>query len=912
VIAVAALPEDSTVLAQLLTGDPAPEVRAAAAGRCVDLGVLADALRAEAAPQVQAIIASSLGRTLATTPDEAAVRALLAAQHCTDAVRAEVALHTHDAERHRLAIECIRDESVLVELALAAAQSSLRISAAERVHAPEQLRRLFDGAKDKDRGVARLARQRLDAIDHRVKQAAAADEILAQAEELVAQPGPIVMAVVDLDRRWNALDLGDDHTRRSRWEAVGELIQQRFEREREAQQAHTRFEQRLKAWLASLQSPPVAAALSAVRNEFLALQAEANQNNDDKALEKLTLAERQIARWEQAALALAAAEALVVEAEQLAAGTPIDDAQLPARWQALDMGVRTPALTRRFESALLAIERGRLAYLSATQQQQGAARQRLHELLHLAEQALAAGQLQDARGAADGARALKPGAGLLPKPTVQRLSRVVQQLVELERWQKFGQQTARVQLCERAEGLLRQKFAPAALAREVQQLRGEWKKLDEQHAGVPKSLWERFDRACETSYAPVARHFAELAALHKQARKQREDFIDAAAAHASALLVEPRDWRAIQQWVRDTEATWRGTTLGSVEPNAWKKLDARMRSTLLGLRETLSTALQQAKAERQALIAEADSLAAKALERDAPSQVRELQARWQAQSRSVPLAQRDERALWERFRTACNAVFEVRKKSSKDADERRNAQREGFSRLCEQAEQLSQATDVEEAQVRRTQRELQDQWRKALAEGGPVQSALEARFKSARTRVEEMLRRRTQAQEAAVWRTLLDKERLCAELDVLVSEEKDADRAAAAAESICQRWAALPPLPSAWEQRMTARRDTAQRALTDDESRDDHVAQIDECIASRRDALLEIELLLGLESPPDLQPQRLALQVRQLRDRFKRAASAGVSAADQLLLDWSATPGVADERDRQRCERIIASFEQRR
>jgi DNA repair protein SbcC/Rad50 len=292
-----------------------------------------------------------------------------------------------------------------------------------------------------------------------------------------------------------------------------------------------------------------------VREELITLRAVATLDNDAHALARLDQAERQIVQWEQAAPALAAAEALVVEAEELATGTPIDDAQLPARWQAVDLAARTPALTRRFEAALLVIEQRRLAYVRATQQEQGAARQQLHAALHEAEQALAAGQLQEARAAADRTRALKPLAGLLPKPSVQRLSRLVQQLVELERWQQFGQQTARVQLCERAEGLAQQGLAPVALAREVQQLRAEWKKLDEQHAGVPKALWERFDGACERAYAPAARHFAEQAAQHKQARKQREEFITAAAAHTPTLLGEPRDWRAIERWLRDTEST---------------------------------------------------------------------------------------------------------------------------------------------------------------------------------------------------------------------------------------------------------------------------------------------------------------------------------------------------------------------
>jgi hypothetical protein len=913
VVGVKALPRDSKALLQLLGADPSPDVRTAAATHCSDPAALAAALQAESEPQVRAAIAASLGKVLAATADDGLVRTKLAAPECTDAVRAQVALHTQDEERRRVAIDGISDENVLVKVALAAEHSSVRIAAAERVHAPEPLRRLLKGARDKDRGVARLARERLDAINQRIENAEAADAILKDAEALVAQPGPIVMAAVELDKRWKALVLGDDIDRRTRWEEIGRLMQQRFDRELAEQRTHAQFEQRLNSWLASLQSPPATAALPALREGLIALRAEASRDNDARALARLDQAEQQILHWEQAAPALAAAEALVVEAEQLATGTPIDDAQLPARWQALDLAARTPALTRRFEAALLVIEQRRLAVVRASQQEQGAARQQLHTVLHEAEQALAAGQLQEARAAADRARALKAHAGLLPKPTVQRLSRVVQQLVELERWEAFGQQNACIQLCERAEALVQQALAPVALAHEVQQLRAEWKKLDEQvdekRAGVPKPLWERFDGACERAYAPAARHFAEQAAQHKQARKQREEFIAAAAAHAPTMLGEPRDWRANERWLRDTESTWRGTSLGSVEPGTWKRLDARLKAALAPLHDALSAARHQARQEREALIAEAEALAAKATERDTPSHVKELQARWQVNAKAIVLQQRDERTLWERFRGACNAVFDARTGSRKAEDERRHAQRRTFEALCEQLEQLARSTDADEAQVQRAQRELQEQWRKATTESGPAPAALEARFKTARTNVEEMLRGRARASEAAVWQTLLAKEKLCEELDAIALKEGDADQAVA--ESVRERWSALPPLASDWEQKMLGRRDAALRALTDADARFDHVERIEDCAAARRDALLELELMLGIESPADLQPQRLAVQVKQLRDRFKRTAS-GTADGAALLLSWCTLPGVAEPRDLQRCERIVASLQRRR
>ena len=176
--------------------------------------------------------------------------------------------------------------------------------------------------------------------------------------------------------------------------------------------------------------------------------------------------------------------------------------------------------------------------------------------------------------------------------------------------------------------------------------------------------------------------------------------------------------------------------------------------------------------------------------------------------------------------------------------------------------------------------------------------------------MEELLRGRSRRLEAAVSQARLEKERLCDELDALVLREGDAD--AEAGERVRQRWSELPPLSPDWESRLAERRDAALRALADEDARYDLVERIGECAAERRDALLELELMLGIPSPADLHAQRLAVQVKELRNRFKRTASGGAASAPDLLLKWCALPGVVEPRDRQRCEKIIAGLERRR
>jgi hypothetical protein len=903
---VAALPADSGEIAQLLASDPAPEVRLAAAQRCSAYEPLAGALASETDVAVRTALNASLGAALAATPDDAGAAACLAAETCPDAVRIDVARKAESVERRRAALAHVRDEGLLVDLALTAEIAETRAEAAERVQSPEGLRKLAHVAKNKDRGVARHARQRIEAMTELAGQAESADAMLAELEALVGKPGPIVSAMVDLDRRWQALAVAGDDARIARWASARAAVQARFDREQDEQRGRAQFERRLREWLDALPSRRDD-AIDALRAEEAALRQTAQGFHHTAGVSMLEDAELRIGTWERERAAQAGAEALVVEAEQLAAGTSIDHADLPTRWAALDRGMRGPALTQRFEAAIIVIEQRRLAQIRATEQQASAARQHVHGLLHTAEQALAAGQLQAARAAADEIRVAKAAAGQLPKPTVQRLSRLVQQLTELERWESFGQRQARLQLCERAEALAAPGMEMARLAVDVQKLRAEWKALDAQHAGVPKAVWERFDGACERAYAPAARHFAEMAAQRKEARRKREEFIAAATAHVPTLLVEPHDLRAIERWLRETDKTWREGDLGSVEPGAWKKFDARMKAALLPLRDAVSAGRDRAKAGREALIAEAVALAARATERDSLNQVKALQAKWQVEAKAVPLAHRDERALWEAFRAACDAVFNARHAKRKEEDERKHGNRRALEEICVQLEALAHATDKDDAEVRRALREAQDQWRQQAGRPDPSMSAVETRFRNAKSAVEAMLSAHVRSRESAVWQTFAAKERLCEDLDRAVLGGAGAGDAPSETD-IVARWSALPSLPAASEAKLIARRDAALRALADAGAAADYTAKIEKGKGSRHEWLLELEMALKLDTPADLQAYRLALQVKQLKERFSSASSGGARTPADLLASWCAQPGVADERDRQRCERIVAAM----
>lgn len=865
---VATLDPGAPELSKLLVEDPAPQVRAAVARHMTDHAALQAAWQREPDAAVRGAIAAALFGTA----------------HCSDEMRAEIARHGADPQQRHAAIQAIQSEAVLVSLALDAQFSETRKAAAERVTGADGLRKLAEEASNTDRGVARIARQKLHTFEDQARLGAAADELIARAEALASKPGEILASVLELEQRWGSLQIAEDMPHAMRYAAARQALQPRCDQEQQERRERARFNDSWQQWIEALAPPASLDELAAKRTELAALRDEAQARAALLALDALGAAGQRLDAWQTDLQAQADAQSRVIAEQQ--AGQA---------------------------------EREHAATDAARQQQTAAARQAIHVALHAAERALAEGQLHVARAGANEIKPLRPLAGLLPQPTIKRIGQLMQKLGEMERWESFGQQSAREQLCERAEALAAAQAVappsdPVKTAQEVQKLRDEWKALDQQHAGkikVPQSLWSRFDGACTKAYAPAARYFAERTAQRKLAREQRELFITEQATQVSALLAaEPRDWRGIERWLRDIDQKWRGADLGGVEPKLRKKLDAKLREAIAPLRAALGAHHSTGKAGREALIAEAKALV-DAGGRDAMTKLKDIQARWQAHAKANAIAHRDERALWDQFRAVGDAIVSARNAERKKEDEHKHEGRRALDALCAELEALAQPGDSPDATVRGALRELDGRWhqaRRAMRSGDPALLRLESRFKSGKSAVEAMLRERERGRTAGLWQALLAKEKLCEALDRHI-----ADGAAGDALDTQSAWAAQPPLPAAWENKLAARRDAALNALADPDAREEYLAQIEQDTEQRRAELLQLELALGIDPPQQYQAARRALQLQQLKERFSSGAApaANNANASERLLAWCALPGVLETVDRERADRIFAAIARR-
>ncbi|AMM26053.1 DUF349 domain-containing protein [Variovorax sp. PAMC 28711] len=272
------------------------------------------------------------------------------------------------------------------------------------------------------------------------------------------------------------------------------------------------------------------------------------------------------------------------------------------------------------------------------------------------EQETAEGHGKASAGAAAALRAvLKQHGKLVESELEARVHAALIAAGELEGWQRWSADKVREDLVARAEGLLKRPEGQALGGRKMQEtlrtLRDQWKQADQ--GGVPNhALWKRFDEACNEAHKVVEAWLDKVRADAVEHRAHRIALIEEvkawAAAHAAGSDLKAHN-RALHQFAD----RWRDA--GHVGEKVFAELQPLWNDAFGAAREPFESAQKTSLDRRQAMISEATELGAQPMLRiDA---VKALQQRWQAEAQSVPLDRRQEQKLWDAFRAPIDEAF---------------------------------------------------------------------------------------------------------------------------------------------------------------------------------------------------------------------------------------------------------------
>ena len=292
-------------------------------------------------------------------------------------------------------------------------------------------------------------------------------------------------------------------------------------------------------------------------------------------------------------------------------------------------------------------------------------------------------------------------------------------------------------------------------------------------------------------------HEAEhRAAARAEAAEQREAIV----AEAEAIAAQPpgsTQWKTSGERMRALLDDWKqhqrtGAKLDkTTESGLWQRFSHARNSFDKNRRAwfaDLETTRADAKATKQALVTEAESLSASTDWAPTARAFKQLMDRWRAAGRA---SRADDDALWERFRAAQDAFFTAKDQVAAAEDEEFRANLAVKEEILLEAETLLPVTDVEAAKA--TLRGIQDRWEAA----GKVPRADLERVEKRMRRVETAVReadeqrwKRTNPEVAARARSMVDQ--LEASVAAIEAEVASADAAgdAPAAEAARARLAA--------------------------------------------------------------------------------------------------------------------------
>jgi len=226
---------------------------------------------------------------------------------------------------------------------------------------------------------------------------------------------------------------------------------------------------------------------------------------------------------------------------------------------------------------------------------------------------------------------------------------------------------------------------------------------------------------------------------------------------------------------------------------------AGLRDRLAALTSSLSEAtaqeaqqakelVEQAIAERTALVERAEAIAARDLSKvqwkQVTAELTELFETWQAQQQSGPrLSKGISQQLWKRFRDARSTVDKARRAFYSELDDAHKTARDAKTRLVERAEALA-PRGVDGIP---SYRSLLDEWKNAGRAGRKADDALWARFKAAGDALYAARAEQAAAEEADSAPKIEARQALLEEAKA-VADERDIKRARALLTRIQRQW----------------------------------------------------------------------------------------------------------------------------
>ena len=751
-------------IASFAREDESPKVRRAAVGKLMDPSVLALVLRDDADAAVRGHAASML-RDIALEAFEETSEAdsLAAVEALADPkILSHVAKQSTRATVAELALGRIADARTIGGIARQAALEPIRLAAFALLADREELLAVAMNSGFRDTAVAAVDRLTdradLEQIAERSNNKNAAKRartILREADERAAAEQAVAEASASADSAAeHPADEGADQARRielARFEE--ERTREETERARIQADAARQRDEQLAAERAASEEAAAERARQAAEQRHarlveLVTEIEAAAADDDlrSAKRRHGLVQRE---WRALTGSQAQADAGSSGPSEGAhhvanpseAGPDIQSAMVPEEQLAARYAAAHARLTSRDADAAEADRRARREALV-----------RLTQLLDRVE--LLAGKDDLTSKAAE--RALRDVRSMLghvpPLPSKQdydaavrrlkaaqaALTPKLQEIREIEGWQRWANVGLQEQLCEKMEALASVESAEE-IATRIRDLQQQWRQAADVPRAQGEALWQRFKKAHDEVWPRCEAHLAALAVTRADNLQKKITLCERAEA-----LADSTRWIQTAEEIKTMQAEWKaiGPVSRGQEKAVWERFRAACDRFFTRRHDDLAerkTVWAENLAKKDALCVKAEALADSTDWDVAAAELKRLQAEWKTIG---PVKKTRSEQIWQRFRAACDRFFARYAQRHDIARGERVAAREAICAELEAAAVVEGGAEGDAVPVTTellaTVRALRGRWEHEMALRGvePARAvALDQRFGEAFARV---------------------------------------------------------------------------------------------------------------------------------------------------------------------------------
>jgi len=545
--------------------------------------------------------------------------------------------------------------------------------------------------------------------------------------------------------------------------------------------------------------------------------------------------------------AAAAMEGLCRQAEELAAGGNAGEAAwiaLQERWEAAEDA--SPELRSRMDAARRTWSERRASAQAALAAEQTEAADRLAELVETVERAAEAeyraGLEATVRKVREEWRSVPPElmeakAELAPRfdAAVEAFTLRQREFRENREWEWWANRNRKEELCRVVEAMAEVETLEG-MAHAVREAHQRWKEIGPVSRDQVETIWERFSGACNRAYQRcLERKRALLETVREATAPVFGDVVPAesggdvpraagdesgAAGEAptgeTGIAARPAaeadseaktqstvpdasaiSWNEITETVKAAQAEWKAigplpAALAAGVREEFRSICDRYFAALRAFYDARDAERQENLARKLRLCEAAEALADSEDWTETAGRIKALQREWREIG---PVPREENRATWERFRTACDAFFQ-RLKAREPAHIRR---RENLVARAEAQVAAAEAPDADMDAIAREIMALQKEWKSAEPVPPEMVDALWERFHEPCNRFFETYKGLLDERKSAQSENEAVKTELLAEAEAL-ADSTDWRETAEALKELQRRWREAGPAPRRAEQ----------------------------------------------------------------------------------------------------------------